>query len=302
VPQLAIIVNPTKFDDLAAVKETAAKVCADNGWPAAVWFETSKDDPGEGQARQALAGGAELVCSLGGDGTVRSVGSALVGTGVPLGLLPGGTGNLLARNLKLPVADLAEALTIALTGRDQVIDVGRVRFDDDPEEVFLVMTGMGLDAEAVDADETLKKRVGTLAYVVSGVKSLVKPGFRVVLSDGDTKLRRQRAHMVVIGNCGELTGGLALLPDAVLDDAVLDAVVLAPSGVFGWMAVAVDVLTRHRRGHARLQHRTGVAFEVAAGEPVASEVDGDVVGPRRRMRARVEPAALVVRTPQEGRR
>lgn len=297
MPQLAVIVNPTKFDDLGPVKQEVAGVCAAHGWPDARWLETTEDDPGTGQARRAIADGADLVCPLGGDGTVRAVGAALVGTGVPLGLLPGGTGNLLARNLKLPVNDLADALTVALTGVDTPIDVGRVSFDDDPEEVFLVMTGMGLDAEAVDADEALKKKVGTLAYVVSGVQALVKPGFRVVLGHGGSQLRRQRAAMVVVGNCGELTGGLALLPEAVVDDGQLDAVVVAPRGVFGWAAVLVDVVTGHRRGHPRLVHRTDERFEVRTGRPVAAEIDGDVVGPRRRMTARVEPGALLVRLP-----
>lgn len=298
VPSLFIIVNPTKFDDLADVKEVVAAVCAEHGWPDARWVETTAEDPGTGQAEQAVAAGADLVCPLGGDGTVRAVGAALVGTGVPLGLLPGGTGNLLARNLRLPVDDLAEALGVALGGVDTAIDVGRVAFDDDPEEVFLVMSGMGLDADAVDADDAVKKAVGVLAYVVSGVKSLVKPGFWVSLEHDGPRVRRQHARMVVVGNCGELTGGLALLPEAEVDDGLLDAVVVAPRGLVGWLAVLVDVVTGHRRGHPQVVHRSGERFAVTTGHPVAAEIDGDVVGgSRTRMTARVEPKALLVRTP-----
>jgi len=300
MPQLAIVVNPTKFDDLAPVKEQVARVCAECGWPDARWYETTAEDPGTGQAEQALAEGATLVCPLGGDGTVRAVGAALVGGDVPLGLLPGGTGNLLARNLKLPIDDLEGALRVALTGTDHRIDVGRVAFGDDPEEVFLVMAGMGLDAETVDADEGVKKRLGHVAYVLSGVRALAKPGFRARLIGTGRRARMRHTRMVVVGNCGELTGGVALLPDAAVDDGRLDVVLAAPEGPLGWAAVLFDVLTRRHRGHPGLQRHTGERFTLETDRPVAAQIDGDVVGPRRGLRARIEPDGLVVRLPAIG--
>lgn len=103
--------------------------------------------------------------------------------------------------------------------------------------------------------------------------------------------------MVAIGNCGELAGGIELLPDAAVDDGVLDAIVLSPDGVVGWLAIVLDVLTGHRRGHPRLRHRRSPRFEVRTGRLVPSQIDGDIVGPRRRMVVRVDPGVLIVRTP-----
>ncbi len=296
----AVVVNPTKFDDMDALKTSFAVLCADKGWSEPCWYSTTAEDPGEGQTRQALTEGAGLVCPLGGDGTVRSVATALVDSGVPMGLLPGGTGNLLARNLKLPVDDLEAALIVALTGRDTRIDVGEVTWDSDSPAIFLVMAGMGLDAQMMaGVDEGLKKKVGWLAYALSGARALFRLGFAVRVRADEKRAVSQHARAVVVGNCGELAGGLQLMPDASVDDGRLDTVLAAPNSIAGWLALGLNFISARRRGHPSLVHLVSERVDVATREPVEAQLDGDAVGARRRMTCTVRALALTVRLPAE---
>ncbi|MGH3426766.1 MAG: diacylglycerol/lipid kinase family protein, partial [Mycobacteriales bacterium] len=98
-PLPAVVVNPSNIKNLAMLQGQITSVCADLGWASPLWLQTTIEDPGVGQARAALAAGADVVLACGGDGTVRHVAQALAKTGTPLGLLPAGTANLLARNL-----------------------------------------------------------------------------------------------------------------------------------------------------------------------------------------------------------
>jgi diacylglycerol kinase family enzyme len=298
----AVIVNPTKFDNLKAVREQVTRGCVAAGWDQPMWVETTEQDAGTGQARQAVLDGATVICPLGGDGTVRAVAAALVGTETPLGLLPGGTANLLARNLNLPVDSLDHALTVALTGQNKRIDVGRLTVDrsgehERPEEhVFLTMAGVGFDAAIMaDAPERLKKKVGPLAYTFSGAKNLRGPQFKVRVTIDDEPEFSRRARTVVIGNCGKITGGLVLMPQAQVDDGWLDAVILSPVGVVGWVAVAGRVISRRRKGHQRVDHHRLRSVAVRCDRPVEVQIDGDPVGQARALSATVDPLALVVR-------
>ena len=266
---VAFVANPSKPDVEMLRKEILAAV-ADGRMPEMLWLETSVEDPGVGQARQSVAAGADLVVAIGGDGTVRAVAEALVGTGVPMGLLPLGTGNLLARNLDLPIGNPLGALEVALTGIDRTIDVGWVRILDggqgpatgsagipvaesdptrwptdadaaddagDPggggprEHVFLVIAGLGFDAAMVaDTDDDLKARVGWIAYFMSGVRHLHGRRLRALVRLDDRPPTEVRLRSLLVGNCGRLPGGLTLLPDAVLDDGWLDVAAIDTRG------------------------------------------------------------------------
>ena len=292
----AVVVNPTRYGDLTAVKDVVAALARAHSWPEPRWYETTQADPGTGQTRDALADGARLVCSLGGDGTVRAVATGLMDAGVPLGLLPGGTGNLLARNLGVPIDDLAAAVAVALTGADAPVDAGMVSFDGAEPQVFLVMAGMGLDAQTVGgASVELKRQLGWFAYAVSGVRSLLRAGFRVSVRAGAQRAFTRHAATVMIGNCGELTAGMKLMPAAKVDDGQLDAVVVSPRSLAAWLAVGVYVLTRYRFGHSSIAHLVGPEITVVAARPVDAQLDGDPVGSVTRLACVVRPGALRVR-------
>jgi diacylglycerol kinase family enzyme len=298
--RLTIVVNPTKVADLEADMRVVRDVCAEHGWDEPTWVETTPTETGEKQAREAVAAEAQVVASYGGDGTVRAVAAGLRGTDVALGLLPGGTGNLLARNLGLPIDSLEEAMLALVTGVERRIDVGLVSTDDDAEELFLVMTGLGLDgAIMAGTNESVKGVIGWPAYLLSAAKGLAESGFAVRVNAEDEPqgpVRRRQARMVVVGNCGTLQGGIELLPDARLDDGLLDVVVAAPAGLRGWASVAADLVSRHHAGQGRLERLRGRTISIETEHPVEAEIDGDPIGPRRRMTVRVDAGSLLVRS------
>ncbi len=333
----AIIVNPTKFEDVSRVRATLTRTCRKQGWAEPLWLETTIEDPGSGQTRQALEAGVALVCPLGGDGTVRTVGAALSGTGTPMGLLPGGTGNLLARNLRLPIDSLTKALSVALTGRNKPIDTCRLQLtrpseqqlrarDEDPHDssdnvdaqdaaghhdtdtgattretedhVFLVMAGLGFDAEVMaGAPEALKAKVGWPAYAVAGARHLKGPQFIVDANFEDGTRIHRRARGVIVGNVGRLQGGVVLMPDAQSDDGVADLMLISPKGVVGWGAVMAQVLTRQRKGHERVEHVKTAKVRIRVSKPIEIQLDGDTLGTVVGMDVTVDPGSLVVRVP-----
>jgi YegS/Rv2252/BmrU family lipid kinase len=290
----AVIVNPTKHENLPALRAMVGAAMARHGWAEPLWLETTPEETGRGLAEAALAAQVDLVLASGGDGTVTACAEGLAGSGVPLGVLPAGTGNLLARNLGLPLS-LEEALAVGLGGTDRRLDVGTAN-----GRVFVAMAGLGFDAELLDSTgEPLKRRLGWAAYALSGLRHLAdRPVRASVRADGGPVLRR-RASSVLIGNVGALQGGVTLLPGAEPDDGVLDLLVLTARGLAGWALLATDLLLRRRR----TRHVARIAFRdlhVVLDRPQLWELDGEVIGRTRQLRVTVRPGALLVRVPHRG--
>jgi diacylglycerol kinase family enzyme len=293
----AIIVNPAKPVDID-VRGLVAKHCVENGWGETMWYETTKEDPGVGQAKEAVAQGADIVIAAGGDGTVRCVAEVLAGGDIPMGLLPLGTGNLLARNLGMDVTDYDGAMAGALIGTERKIDVVRARRSHpDKEQLFLVMAGVGYDATIMaDTNEDLKDKVGWLAYVDAGIRNLPgKPVKATVVVDGNTVVRRG-VRSVMVGNCGKVQGGLEIFPDAKVDDGLLDIAVLAPHhGRLGWLSVLAGIIGKGRGKDTAVEYFQGKTVEITLEHNDDYQLDGDHEGQGKHVLMTMDPSALTLR-------
>lgn len=287
----AVIVNPVRVDDVPVRREIIEAELTAAGWPAPIWLETTVDDPGAGQARQAIDDGAQVVFACGGDGTVRSCIEGLAGSDVALAILPAGTGNLLATNLAVPT-DTAAAVRLATHGGRRRIDVG-----DANGQTFAVMAGMGFDAALLeDASTKLKSIIGAPAYVLSAVKHLRDRRMHVRISIDDDAPLVRRARTVVIGNVGRLQGGVELLTEASPDSGHLEVAILAPHTMYHWVTLAWGVLRRDPRV-AHLETLRGARIAVVSDRDQPRQLDGDVIDPGRKLAITVRPGALEVCIP-----
>ena len=163
--------------------------------------------------------------------------------------------------------------------------------------MFLVMAGLGFDAAIMaDAPEKLKARVGWLAYTVSGARNLRGPRFKVRMAIDEQPEFDRRVRTVVIGNCGKLTGGLVLMPEAELDDGWLDCVLLSPKrpdGLGGGRRAGRSA--SGARATSGWTTSAPQSVTVRADRPEQIQLDGDTIGEARALKAVVQPLALVVR-------
>ena len=235
------------------------------------------------------------------NGTVRAVASALARTGIPIGLVPAGTGNLLARNLGVPL-DEPSALRTALEGEPTPVDLVKVTIDGDDEgsQHFCGMAGVGIDAEVMAAtNPDLKRAVGSAAYFIAAAQHLRPEPRNAVITIDDQEPFHRSYTLAVVGNIGILQGGLQLIPGASATDGLLDLVVASPDGVLDVASMAARVLTRAEQSE-RVLHIRARKVRISLDEPIPYELDGDTAGRATVFEAEIVPGALTLMLPGRG--
>jgi YegS/Rv2252/BmrU family lipid kinase len=242
-------------------------------------------------AHDALESGYDRIVAAGGDGTVLEVVSALVDSDAELALLPVGTGNQLAANMRLPKG-VARSIEVALNGGRKKIDVGMIE-----GQPFTCIAGAGFDADVVRPNSALKRRVGYLAYVHAAAASAFSPkpsDFRLEV-DGEEILCRGIG--VEVANMPGLTAPMLrrpvdLVPDGKPDDGLLDVCVLAVETTLDFVSAMTSIMTGRTERDPRLQYYRGREIRVEADPPLTVQIDGERLGSTTPFVATVRPGAL----------
>lgn len=272
-----VITNPAAARTEPLALEAVRQVLEGAGWSAEV---LATGGPGDARrlAEYAVKDGMELCAVFGGDGTTMQAAAALVGTDVMLGLIPGGTGNLLAGNLRVP-ANPQKAAKVLVSGKPRRLDLGRLERAAG-SDYFAVACGAGYDALVMTGTATEhKQRWGMLAYVATTLKLIgdIRSLEHVITVDGEEFVAQ--AAMVVVANCGEIIPPLVKLRTGISpEDGLLDVVVMRANS-FGESVRAVwDLLREGHGGDAFVGYARGrqVRVETHPVQPV--QLDGDAGG------------------------
>ncbi|HEY3333930.1 MAG TPA: YegS/Rv2252/BmrU family lipid kinase [Candidatus Limnocylindrales bacterium] len=250
-------------------------------------------------AAKAAKKGLDVVVAVGGDGAVLQVATAIAGSRTALGIIPLGTGNLLAGNLDVPKKPSAAVKTIVGLRRKR-IDVGRIKVDG-TERCFTVACGIGYDAEVMDATTPPQKlRWGKLAYIANaiGQSDELRAVKHVITIDGQRI--ETEASQVFVANQGKMLPIVAPRRRIKPDDGLLDVIIVRASGalpalIAGWDAMVQDTLGKTDDGRVYRAQGRKIEIETEPGRLV--EVDGSVIGATP-VSIKVEPKALSVLVPK----
>ncbi len=227
-------------------------------------------------AAEAVAQGSDGIAVDGGDGTVMQAGQGRRGSGAVLGLIPGGTGNLLAGNLRIPI-NPAKAATIIAEGEPRTIDLARLETSEGTR-FFAVGAGTGYDADMMaQTTPQQKRRWGFGAYVGFVIRTAhrIRPAPVTITVDGNSD--RYQAASIVVANCPEIMPQLLKLgADIAVDDGVLDVVIIKARGFFGAALAVWNLLLL--RETSRVRRLRGTEVRVETDEPQVVQADGDICG------------------------
>ncbi len=290
------VINPAAGQDQPILKLLNAVFQKHNiDWDISI---TKARGDGQRLARQAAQQGADLVLVNGGDGTVMECASGLIGTHIPLLVLPGGTANVMAHELGLPFV-LKEAITLAVNPHSAIrpVDMGQMGND-----FFLLRVGMGLEAAMVEgADRELKDRLGLLAYGISALQALADPPIARYRLELDGAVEETEGLACIVANSGHIgAGGLLLSPKIEISDGLLDVLVITKADLPSLVSLLASVVSGGPELPV-LQHWQVRQVRVEADPPQSLQVDGEIITSTP-VNIQVVPAAVHILVPPQSAR
>ncbi|MFI2231129.1 diacylglycerol kinase family protein [Nocardia testacea] len=298
VRTVAVVTNPASGQGRAreAARTVADRLSADD--VAVVEIHAPSAARTREQVREVVTGGApDAVVCVGGDGLVNTILDPLAGSGVPLALVPAGTGNDLARELGI-ADEPARAAELIRSGRVRTIDLGRLEPDGHDPMWFATVACTGFDARVTLRANRMRYPRGRSRYTVAAVAEIthgIAVPYRIELGGPDPEVITTEALLVAVGNTTTYGGGMLICPDARCDDGLLDVTVVGKVSHLEMLRILPALSAGRRIEHPAVsQYRTESLRLHAPGAPATA--DGEPAG-RLPLTVRVEPAALTVLTP-----
>ena len=245
-------------------------------------------------AVKAVKHGVETVVACGGDGTVRSAAEALVGTRSALAVVPRGTANLFASGLGLP--DKIDDVVGMIVRRDRrTIDTVTCN-----DQTFCVMAGVGFDVRMLDGAEDGKERMGTLAYVTSGLREARdRTLFAATVKVDDRVFFQGKASCVLVGNAGRLKAGIEAFPGASPTDGLVHIAIVTATGLRQWGGILAAAVVRQPEWSRNVRVSEGRLITVEFSKKRQFELDGGVKTKAKQLEFRVLPRSLHIVAPPE---
>ena len=291
------VAGPGRGHSVGACVDLAKTTFANHGGEADVRVTAGPNDA-ERFAREGVAAGVDVVVAWGGDGTVNGAASAVAGTGIPLAIVPGGSGNGLARDLGVPF-DPAHAFTVAATGKARAIDAGDLN-----GSLFFNVAGIGLDASIAGRLATKGHRRGLMGYVLATVAELrsYKPCAysitNAVGADGHPvpgDILEHPALFIALANSRQYGSGAQIAPKALLDDGLMEVVIVEPMSAIQILRQLPAFFGGRLKAGPGIVMRSASAIDLSCTTAIPFHVDGEPRTGANRVRMVTRRAALRVK-------
>jgi len=291
------IAGPGRSRTIGACIDLAKSVFAAHQFDADVRVTTGPADANR-FAQEAVAAHADVVVAWGGDGTVNGAAAGVVGTGVPLAIIPGGSGNGLARDLTIPF-DPARAFEVAATGNVRAIDAGDLH-----GSLFFNVAGIGFDARIAGRLATKGHRRGLMGYVLATVAELrsyeacaytisqVHDAAGQALT-GD--ITDRPALFIALANSRQYGSGAQIAPKALLDDGQMEVVIVEPQSTVQIARQLPAFFGGRLQEGPGIVMRSAASMEISCAQPISFHVDGEPRTGPNLIRLQTRRGALLVK-------